>query len=195
MDNYIRVYEDVLDEQTCKDIIQKFEMNIHQHEEFQEHFADVSFTQIDFGKHIEWVEETRTIYNVLAESVARYANDCNIKKTMWPLDFSYESIRVKRYLPNDQDQFGLHVDVNNLTNAKRFLAFFIYLDNNEEGETMFPYRIRSPHFENSPIMDEFVSSCKRGNILIFPPMWPWAHAGRKPSERPKYIIGSYLHYK
>ena len=186
MDNYIRVYEDVLDEQTCKDIIQKFEMNIHQHEEFQEHFADVSFTQIDFGKHIEWVEETRTIYNVLAESVARYANDCNIKKTMWPLDFSYESIRVKRYLPNDQDQFDLHVDVNNLTNAKRFLAFFIYLDDNEEGETRFPY---------IPSVGLFISPCERGNILIFPPMWPLAHEGRKPIQKPKYIVGSYLHYK
>ena len=188
MDNYIRIYEDVLDKQTCEHIIQKFETNTNQHEKFS-YLANVSLTQIDLGKHTEWEKEVKVIHNLLVENVARYANDCNIKKTMWPLDFTYESVRVKRYLPNNQDQFGLHVDVTNLTNAKRFLAFFIYLDDNEEGQTIFPY------FENSPIMDEFVSPCKRGNILIFPPMWPWAHAGAKPIRRPKYIVGGYLHYK
>jgi len=25
-------------------------------------------------------------------------------------------------------------------------------------------------------------------------MWPWLHAGTKPIDKPKYIIGSYLHY-
>ena len=189
MDNYIRIYGDVLDKQTCEHIIQKFETNTNQHENFSDHLAKVTFTQIDLGKHTEWEKEVKVIHNLLVKNIARYANDCNIKKTMWPLDFTYESIRVKRYLPNDQDKFDLHVDVTNLTNAKRFLAFFIYLDDNEEGQTIFPY------FENSPIMDEFVSPCKRGNILIFPPMWPWAHAGAKPIRRPKYIVGGYLHYK
>ena len=186
MDNYIRIYENVLDKQTCEHIIQKFETNTNQHENFSDHLANVSFTQIDLGKHTEWEKEVKVIHNLLVENVARYANDCNIKKTMWPLDFTYESIRVKRYLPNDQDQFDLHVDVNNLTNAKRFLAFFIYLDDNEEGETRFPY---------IPSVGRFISPCERGNILIFPPMWPWAHEGRKPIQKPKYIVGSYLHYK
>jgi len=25
-------------------------------------------------------------------------------------------------------------------------------------------------------------------------MWPWLHAGEPPIDKPKYIIGSYLHY-
>jgi hypothetical protein len=25
-------------------------------------------------------------------------------------------------------------------------------------------------------------------------MWPWLHAGELPIDKPKYIIGSYLHY-
>jgi len=33
-----------------------------------------------------------------------------------------------------------------------------------------------------------------GRMLMFPPMWTHLHAGTKPIEKPKYIIGSYLHY-
>ena len=33
------------------------------------------------------------------------------------------------------------------------------------------------------------------DLLMFPPLWPWLHAGNKPIDKPKYILGSYLHYK
>jgi len=29
---------------------------------------------------------------------------------------------------------------------------------------------------------------------MFPPLWPWLHAGLKPIDKPKYMLGSYLHY-
>ena len=90
---------------------------------------------------------------------------------------------MKRYLPDGVDEFGDHVDVTNYENARRFLAFFLYLDNNEDGQTLF--RIKGHNWS---------SSCIQGNLLIFPPMWPWVHAGRKPTKVPKYIVGSYLHY-
>jgi hypothetical protein len=25
-------------------------------------------------------------------------------------------------------------------------------------------------------------------------MWPWLHQGAKPVDKPKYFLGSYLHY-
>ena len=36
--------------------------------------------------------------------------------------------------------------------------------------------------------------CKKGTMLMFPPMWTHLHAGLKPIDKPKYIVGSYLHY-
>ena len=36
--------------------------------------------------------------------------------------------------------------------------------------------------------------CKKGSMLMFPPMWTHVHAGEKPKDKPKYILGSYLHY-
>jgi len=38
------------------------------------------------------------------------------------------------------------------------------------------------------------SPCKKGSILIFPPLWTHLHSGLKPIDKPKYIVGSYLHY-
>ena len=53
--------------------------------------------------------------------------------------------------------------------------------NNEGGMTTFPLINKG-------------SPCKGGSLLMFPPLWPWLHAGTKPIDKPKYIIGSYLHY-
>jgi hypothetical protein len=60
---------------------------------------------------------------------------------------------------------------------------FIYLTNNVKGDTTL-----------SPKDDAFTSKCRAGNMLIFPPYWPWIHAGEQPANTTKYILGSYLHY-
>ena len=100
---------------------------------------------------------------------------------MFPSRYGFEEFRLKRYLPNDIDEFRNHVDVSNYENARRFLVFFLYLDDNEKGHTTFPQ-------SNISVQP------KAGRILMFPPMWTHLHAGTKPVDKPKYIIGSYLHY-
>ena len=178
MDNYIRVYEDVLDKSFCNFVIKKFESNIMQHEIIKD--SGMSFTQVDFGKHDNWDVENNLIFNTLMQCVGKYANDCKIKN-VWPKTQGYESLRIKRYLPGGKDEFQEHVDVMHLETARRFLVMFLYLSDNDEGQTVFPEQ-------------DFTSNCKQGNVLIFPPLWPWRHAGKKPVVIPKYIVGSYLHY-
>ena len=98
-----------------------------------------------------------------------------------PLTCVLEPVRMKRYLPNNYDEFRSHVDVTSRTNCTRFLVMFLYLANNKNGKTIFP---------NLDIEIE----CKQGSLLMFPPMWPWLHAGQKPTRTSKYIMQSYLHY-
>ena len=100
---------------------------------------------------------------------------------MWPKRYTFEEIRLKKYLPNDKDRFDPHVDSINIESAKRFLVFFIYLDNNKRGETNFPQL-------------GLASPCVKGSLLMFPPLWPWLHQGMMPIDKPKYMVGSYLHY-
>ena len=79
------------------------------------------------------------------------------------------------------DQFGPHVDVIDKNTSTRFLVFFVYLDDNISGGT---------HFDRINL----TSPCKKGSMLIFPPLWTHLHSGLKPIDKPKYIVGSYLHY-
>ena len=88
---------------------------------------------------------------------------------------------------NEKDNFPPHVDVTGTDNNSRFLVMFLYLSNNEKGQTVF---LRQRPTKNYPTL----SPCKRGNVLIFPPMWPWLHYGNFAVETPKYMVGSYLHY-
>ena len=111
----------------------------------------------------------------------KYKKDCNIKEKQWPERFGFEEIRFKRYLPNDKDEFKEHVDVGDYNSARRFLVFFLYLNNNFDGRTSF----------SEYDMQVYP---KAGRLLMFPPTWTYLHAGFKPKLEPKYIIGSYLHY-
>ena len=181
MNNYTKVYHNAIDKIFCKHLIDKFEENTNQQEKYQK--GAMSFTQLDLGKYENWKEESGYLKQSLLNVVSQYANELNIGINQWPVKYGYETLRIKKYFPNGKDQFGTHVDVNNYDNARRFLVFYGYLNNNKKGATVV-----------NPKDDMFVSDCKQGSVLVFPPMWPWLHEGKMPVDEPKYIIGSYLHY-
>lgn len=179
-DKYIRVYDDVIDKDLCDKLINKFEKEkSHQENVVLEDHR--SFKQTNLHAHDEWKKFRENLQGVFLEQVEKYREDCGIQDWMFPKQFALEQFRMKRYLPNDVDEFKDHVDVGNHATARRFLVFFLYLDDNEGGQTEF--------------MDYDISvQPKAGRLLVFPPMWDYPHAGRKPIDKPKYIIGSYLHY-
>ena len=179
METYIRRYDNVITSEVCDRLIKRFEDNPDQYEKHKQ--GEMSFTQINLLKHQDWAEDTNIIATALMEQVEKYKESCKIIGNMWPEKFTLEPLRMKRYLPDGTDQIGNHVDVNNYESARRFLVFFLYLDTNSKGSTTFPQH-------------DITSVCEKGSVLIFPPMWPWLHAGEKPVDKPKYIIGSYLHY-
>ena len=178
MDNYIQIYKNALDDSYCDELIKKFENNQDQIEVYDQ--DPVCFSQINLNGNL-WKDDVDKLVKVFQKHIIQYKKNCDITNQMWPNDFVYEHIRMKRYLPNGKDQFLPHTDAWDYESSKRFLVFFIYLDNNERGETAFPQLgIGSP--------------CTKGSLLMFPPLWPWLHAGAKPIKKSKYIIGSYLHF-
>ena len=182
IENFVKIYDNVIDEESCKGLIEKFEELQDKHEivDIEDKEDRISFNQIVLTKSEEWKTVNDGMMKLFQTYITQYKKECNISEQMWPGNCGFETIRMKRYLANDYDRFDYHVDVRDYATARRFLAFFIYLNDVEEGgETEFLFGKVKP---------------KMGRLVMFPPMWPWFHAGLKPVSGTKYFIQSYCHY-
>ena len=180
MNDLIKIYDNVIDTKICDDVVNKFKQFENQHESFDD--RGMVFTQIRMAKEPEiWKSEIEKFTQVFTNSFTNYLTDTGVSPQQMPSKYIWEPIRIKRYLPNNHDEFRPHVDVKSKLESSRFLVFFIYLSDNEEGKTTFPQ------------LDTH-ANCQKGSMLMFPPMWPWLHAGTKPINEPKYIMQTYLHY-
>jgi hypothetical protein len=180
MNQFIQTYDNVIDESFAKQLIAMFEESSEHHEEIVLD-GHRSFNQVTLQNHPEWEPFVKPLQETFFNYIDRYCKDSNVTDKMFPEQFAFEAFRMKRYMPNDVDEFADHVDVGNHDSARRFLVFFLYLDDNEAGHTTFPQW-------------DIAVKPETGRMLMFPPMWPYLHAGTKPVKKPKYIIGSYLHY-
>ena len=192
MDRYIKIYDDVIDADSCNLLIGKFESaEEDQYEVIRQAERDkaIAFTQINLANHADWASVQNGMLEVFQDYILQYINDCNIQPKQWPQTYGYEAIRIKRYLDNDYDRFDPHVDVMNSETSKRFLAFFVYLnDVDEGGETQFV------QFKKPGTHIPLKIKPQQGRLLMFPPQWMYYHAGLKPVSNSKYLIHSYCHY-
>jgi len=182
---YVRVYEDLVPKGKCKEYVDFYEKFKMYHDKI-ENQGRPNFTQLNITVQSEKAKEFENVQKELVaffnEGLRKYGADAPVTDFQFPPRYAYEHIRIKKYRNNDLDCFDLHTDVGDFNSARRFLAFFLYLNDVEiGGETNFP----DLNVKVAP---------KAGSVLIFPPMWPWRHAGLKPVTGPKYIVGSYLHY-
>lgn len=179
----IRAYPGVLPAGRCQELVDGFEDRASQHlihtgEEMR--FAELNLTQ-------HWEDAHDLAFTAVLPWFEQYSRDLAIGPTQWPEELAFEELRIKRYRPGGQDQFAPHVDVGSHASARRFLAALLYLNDVEEGgETEF-LAWGDDHVQRSWFP-------RAGTLLLFPPLWPWLHAGRPPLSGPKYILTTYLHY-
>ena len=194
LNDLIVTYENSLSSSICDELISFFENNIEQHQTIINN-GSPNFTQINLTKNIE---EIPVIHNKLIQNVFKYRDEyykyfhrdvfpdseefrINVYRDVFPNSHAFEGFRIKRYNTGGEDRFDTHVDVQDYTSARRFLSFFWYLNDVEEGgETEF---------------DELIIKPKKGTLVIFPPLWMFPHKGNPPISGPKYLLNTYLHYK
>jgi len=179
--DYIKVYENQIDEDLCDKLIDYFESSENVQKIDNNKYPSYSELNIsnDFSN-----TELKELHESVLECVLKvkdlYIEDLSIVE--FPNTYSLEQFRIKRYLNDNYEEFETHVDVSSHSSAKRFLGFFFYLNDVEEGgETGFPHL----DYEVKP---------KKGSVLVFPPLWLYKHYGKMPVSGNKYIVGSYLHY-
>ena len=178
--NWIRAYDNIVDEDFCDQIVNFYEDHPEHHQKVVLD-GHRSFTQVNLQENEEWKYFSDKLMSAFYGAVDQYKIDCEVEENMFPEQFAFEMFRMKRYLPNGVDEFKPHVDVGDYASARRFLVFFLYLNEPEGGETAFPQH-------------QLAVKPAKGRMLMFPPMWTHLHAGLKPIGQPKYIVGSYLHY-
>jgi hypothetical protein len=184
---YSVYYDNVVPVEYCQMIIDKFESAGSSQQENVVLENHRSFVEINLNKHEEWKIIQNDLVQIFNACIQRYRKDYNIHERMWPEQYGYEQFRIKRYMPNGIDGINLHVDVENHASARRFLVFFLYLNDVEEGgETAFQ--------SDKDGVPEVSVKPKAGRVLIFPSLWTHPHVAVTPISGMKYIVGGYLHY-
>ncbi len=82
MDNLIRVYDNVIDNEYCHELMDKFENNEQLHEKFDD--RSMIFTQINIQK-VGWFDDNNILKKVFTANVEKYKNDCGVSEQQMPL--------------------------------------------------------------------------------------------------------------
>lgn len=145
-------------------------------------------TEIDLYQHPDLVDH-ENFFGVINHHLSnyflnnlpqRYSFDANLK--LFPGSSTYETCQIQKYKKGEGHYEAWHVEVENLSSAKRTFSMIVYLNDVEEGgETGFLY----PDIKVKPT---------KGGLVIFPSAFPFVHCGFRPISHDKYIIATWLIY-
>ena len=183
--DYIKVYDDICDKETCNQIVELFESQ-EEHHSYIDRLKRPTFTEMNISQRYAardaaWVGFQKQVQSMFVEAVSKYMDELDIGPD-FPAKYAFEEFRIKRYRQRSDDEFADHVDVGDYNSARRFLVCFLYLNDVEDGGTT-----------DFPKINHTITP-KCASILMFPPNWMYRHAGRPVIKGTKYILGSYLHY-
>ena len=183
-DPYIKVYDDALDINVTKNIL---ELSKDIQWERWDRDGRPQFDQFNLTEYVEkhpdstWAKVHARLVDAIKTVSNQYMDEVKCQDN-WPRENALEQIRLKRYSVKKEDRFDPHVDVGDHNSARRFLALFFYVnDVDKGGETWFT----KLGLKVKP---------EAGKCLLFPPTWTYPHAGLPPASEDKLIIGTYLHY-
>ena len=188
-EDFIKLYDNFLNPDLCDYLVQNYKTVVEQKAEevkaksLCQGCTQCHCTRVDLMQFPEFNDIKNSIVEKFENQIDVYKKDCNIQEHQFPKIHGYENLKIKRYLPNSPDQFKPHVDVDGYANAKRFLVFIVYLNDDFEGG------------ETTIINYDKEIKPKKGTLLMFPPLWTHWHQGKPVlGGDAKYILGSYLHY-
>jgi prolyl 4-hydroxylase len=176
LQEFVRVYDDVLSPKDCEFIIDVFEQNASKHEI---HDTDVyKFHQLNLNQNAELTSLANNFCRGLVPIYDDYFKKIGLREYV-DID-AFEQVRIKRYLHGTGEQFKTHVDITDKESAVRSCIAILYLNEND-GYTTFP----TLKLKVDP---------KPGRVVVFPPFWMFPHNGLAPTKVDKYIMMSCLHY-
>jgi hypothetical protein len=184
MDKFIVSYDDILDENLCKNAILMFDQDKDHVERFDQEmcgFSALNITDLVEKAQINiWNPVHNQILMAIKTCGERYIQDLDCER-YWPRNNSLEQVKIIKYQHKTQDRFERHIDVGDYNSAKRFLTYHMFLNDVEGG---------SVYFNDIDVEIK----AKRGRLVLFPSTWTYAHSYMSPKDADKYAITTYLHY-
>lgn len=170
-------YENALSEENCGRLISLFESVPDYHQIYDTDMPQ--WTELNLTEHrSRWEELFSSLSRLYVNTFTQFISETN---AMCPRPTLLEEFRMKRY--TGTDRFDLHTDVINHDTARRYLVGLLYLNTPEGGEIEFPQH-------------DLVLRPKRGDFLVFPPLWTMAHIAHPVAlDSVKYVVTSYAHYE
>ena len=183
MEKWIKTYPKMFSKEECAGLIEWFEILdeskqlVHTKLEGHREFDEVNLNNF----REQTLKMQLDVYKRFDDILEKYKKDVKVHEKALPEKSAWEELRIKRYRAGIGN-FLDHVDVGDSISARRFLVFFLYLnDVAEGGETEFPDL-------------DLTISPECGKLLVFPSIWTYLHRGNVPISNDKYILGSYKHY-
>jgi len=173
---YIKIYDDIFTNEFCSNLIESSKNSPHwfRRETSKYSFDELPLMETEFSNELNLLKERFTSLFEL------YQKDCAAQGRFNP-KWQFESFRMKKYNPY-VDGFDFHSDANTYNRAQRFLVMFLYLNEGENGGTLFSEQ-------------KLIVKRKPGRVIVFPPYYMYPHAGQMPRGNPKYILGTYFCHK
>ena len=183
MERWIKTYPKIFSKEECAGLIEWVEILDESKQLVQTKLeGHREFDEVNLNNFREQTLKMQLdVYKRFDDILEKYKQDVKVHEKALPEKSAWEELRIKRYRAGIGN-FLDHVDTGDSISARRFLVFFLYLnDVAEGGETEFPDL-------------DLTISPECGKLLVFPSIWTYLHRGNVPISNDKYILGSYKHY-
>lgn len=180
--DYVMPVAKAVPKKLCNSLIEKFEAS----DNFITRDSDYhQFKELNLSEKDEFKGECDQLQRASKHLMDFYKREMGVK--YFPTSYRFEEFRMKRYDPNNKDQFDWHCDVGDYPSARRFMVCFFYLNTVADGgETYFDW-------EENDINSVKVTP-EQGTAVLFPPFWTHPHKGAMPLSGPKYIVSTYAQF-
>uniref|UniRef100_A0A6C0ERN4 Fe2OG dioxygenase domain-containing protein n=1 Tax=viral metagenome TaxID=1070528 RepID=A0A6C0ERN4_9ZZZZ len=182
---YVEIYENILSDELCDEIIDKFEK---QENKYPGHTGSGLNTNIKLTTDFHLIRQQDNEWNDIDKKLYIGLNKCLVKyREKYKAFQVYTEItdtgfQIQRYISNE-GFYIYHNDYRNDNDKYRILTFLFYLNDVEKGgETEFLYG----RLKVKP---------EKGKCVLFPAWWTFPHSGLIPISNNKYIATGWLHYK
>lgn len=182
MDCYIRLYNNIIPDGECDELIKYYNNNTNV-SQFDFEWRRCGCLSLYPNSFDQILYKIRDYINLAFE---RYKSDINDIGGTGTLNFC-NTLEIPNMLCYKHDtinpnKFNIHSDSWSTESAARQISVIIYLNDVEEGgETVFVY-------DNKKIKPT------RGTILLFPSNFCYTHEAYRPISNDKYIIVSWIHF-